>query len=200
MQPVSGISSAHLHSFVHVLVQSCKSVRRCMHTQTTWGHKTNPTHKKHTNFTPPPSLLRFPLSELLQFHTATKNTGVSVPRVDRPWKKGCHIWKTRGSDFRATDKQQTYSAPACPPNIAPTDVVQAWASTEEANLEPQWYTGQTVGNVRRNLWRCKRVSVFSRVNNCWHLLESFCSYYPNLMHLLNNTYRIDYALNFNPWT
>lgn len=42
----------------------------------------------------------------------------------------------RGSDFRATDKQQTYSTPACPPNIAPTDELQAWASTEEANLGP----------------------------------------------------------------
>lgn len=47
-------------------------------------------------------------------------------------------WKTQGSNFRATDKQQIYSTPACPPNIAPSDVVQAWV---EAN---QCYTGQAV--------------------------------------------------------
>ncbi len=32
----------HLHSFVHVLLQACKSVGWCMHTQTTWGHKRPP--------------------------------------------------------------------------------------------------------------------------------------------------------------
>lgn len=40
-------------------------------------------------------------------------------------------WKTGGSNFRATDKQHTYSTPAYPTNIAPTSVVQVWISTEK---------------------------------------------------------------------
>ena len=74
-------------------------------------------------------------------------------------------WKTGGSNFRATDKQQTYSRPACPPNIAHhTDVVQAWASTAKLNPEPQWYMDQPVGSVLRNRWRCSGGSVLPKDN------------------------------------
>lgn len=38
----------------------------------------------------------------------------------------------QGSDFRATDKQQTHSTAACPPIIAPTDLQQGQGSIEEA--------------------------------------------------------------------
>lgn len=48
-------------------------------------------------------------------------------------------WKTGGSNFRATDKQQTYSKLACLTNIALADVVQAWASAEKPDPEAQWY-------------------------------------------------------------
>lgn len=72
-------------------------------------------------------------------------------------------WKAGGSNFRATDKQQTYSKAACPPNIAPTDVVQAWASTEKPIPEAQWYMGQAAGNDLRNPWGCYGVSVLLKV-------------------------------------
>lgn len=108
-----------------------------------------------------------------QFHTVTKNTGASVPRLDRPWKKGCHIQRRshgkRGdrSNFRATDKQHTYSTPAYPTNIAPTSVVQVWISTEKhkpvakvqklqdtwisllLTFQPSWTSSVSVADVSR---------------------------------------------------
>lgn len=78
---------------------------------------------------------RCPLSEFLQFHAATKNTRGGMPRAEGPWEKKKKLsysqeksWKTRGSNFRAADKQQTYSMPARLPNIAPVDAVCAEAT------------------------------------------------------------------------
>lgn len=86
--------TSHLHSFIiaylYIQVKLLGAVLyapRKLH-----GDTKHIPYIKHTNVTSPsPRPLRFPISEFLQFHTATKNTGVSMPRVDRPWKKGCHI-------------------------------------------------------------------------------------------------------------
>ena len=65
-----------------------------------------------------------------------------MPQVDGPWKKWLSYpeeksWKAGGSDFRATDKQQTYSKPLRLPNIEPANVVQGRAvAQKETDPEP----------------------------------------------------------------
>lgn len=97
---------------------------------------------KHANTgrRPPPPILGVPSQEFLKFHAATKNTSGGMPRArgameKKEKKKKSHksysqekSWKTGGSDFRAADKQQTYSMPGRLPNIATADAVRAEAT------------------------------------------------------------------------
>lgn len=180
----------HLRSFVDVFVQSCKTVGWCLFARA-YFMRAHPTHIKHTNISRPPLPLRFPLSEFLQFHTATKNTGVSVPRVDRPWKRGCHIQRrSHGKREDPISGPLISNKPTVrPPNIAPTDVVQAWA---EAQRRPIWNHNGTWVRLLEIFWDVREAllkdtsagwTIVDMGTSMWDLWfkESLCSYYPNLL-------------------